>query len=208
MKNLFKYNPMVSKVLQQYRKETDEATDKVRSSLHQIDVRMQNIRRFGKRSYSEDDQERINDTYDTIKDVRYLTTNHAEDITYTIHQVITDIEKGIDQINKSEAVSLLITNDEKTELINALTGLIDKLEWNQAKMDATRMEVYSYTEYILRRIHKESSHIMFVYDSESNEWHIMFGGNQEIEVKNHTATSVPKTEDTSADFKETDDTIG
>lgn len=209
MKNLFKFNPVVTKVLQQYKKETDEVVDKVRSALHQIDIRMDNIRRFGKVLYGENDQERIEDIYDTIKNTRYITTTHAEDITYTMHQVITDIEKGIDQVNKSEAVSLLITNDEKTKLINSLTGLIDKLNWYQAKMDATRMEVYSYTEYILQRIHKESSHIMFVYDSENAEWHVMTGGNQETDLKNHVASSITqKEEDIPVDFKESDDIIG
>lgn len=216
MKNPFKdlLSKEGKKILSRYEKPTKKYLEHVDGIVGGIEYKMKDVREYGDpcRTTLANDTTR-NETYEYIQYIR-KTVATVDDIIQNIQERIVEITNGITTIEKSESISLLITDFEKEIIIKSMMRLINYLRVAQAKIDGARIMMYSYTESILQNIDKGSTYLSYTYDSDKKEWHMSIGYHteednesnkvvSESETNNINGSEDPK-ESENTEFRETD----
>ena len=220
MKNPFKdlLSKEGKKILSRYEKPTKKYLEHVDGIVGGIEYKMKEVREYGDpcRTTLADDTTKSK-TYEYIQCIR-KTVATVDDVIQNIQERIVEITNGIATIEKSESISLLITDFEKEIIIKSMMRLINYLRMAQAKVDGARIMMYSYTESILQNIDKGSTYLSYTYDPDKREWHMAIGYHTEEDTSNSDASepetdnsngSVKPKESENTAFKETDEeTIG
>lgn len=186
MKNPFKdlLSKEGKKILSRYEKPTKKFIDHVDGIVGGMEYKMKEIREHGDPSRTILASETLRkETYEYVQCIR-KTVAGCDDIVKGIQDKIVEINNGITTIEKSESISLLITDFEKEIIIKSLMRLINYLRVAQAKLDGARIMIIGYTESILQNIDKGSTHLIYTYDSDKKEWHLMVGYSPDEDASN------------------------
>ena len=163
------------KILTRYEKYANQTINSVDDLIAEVNGKMKTIRSYGDASYVLGSEGKRVEAYLYVLHTRDdIGIAFDRKIRY-IQQRIKEIEDGIKILQTSNSITLLISDFEKSIIIESLVRCINYLRAAQSKIDGSRVMLFNYTETILQSIGKGSTSLSYTYDIAAKEMYTSIG---------------------------------
>lgn len=163
------------RIIARYEKSVIRTITSVDELIADVNVRMKTIRTYGNTSYALCSEEKRDEAYAFVRhtrdDIGFMFDQKIEQI----RQYIKEIEDGIEMLQTSNRIKSLITDFEKTVIIESLVRCINYLRASQSMIDGSRVMLFNYTETILQSIGKGSTYLTYRYDTPTKKMYTLIG---------------------------------
>ena len=185
------------KILTRYEKYANQTINSVDDLIAEVNGKMKKIRSYGDASYVLAGEAKHAEAYLYVLHTRDdIGIAFDRKIGYIQHR-IKEIEDGIKILETSNSITLLISDFEKSIIIDSLVRCINYLRASQSKIDGSRVMLFNYTETILQSIGKGSTSLSYTYDTATKEMYTSIGHRVE-----NTVEKLPEKENDAPDQEE------
>lgn len=186
------------RIIARYEKSVIRTITSVDELIADVNVRMKTIRTYGNTSYALCSEEKRDEAYVYVRHVRDDVGIAFDRKIEQIQQYIKEIEDGIEALQTLNRIESLITDLEKTVIIESLVRCINYLRASQSMIDGSRVMLFNYTETILQSIGKGSTYLTYRYDTPTKKMYTLIGHQAEISIE-----KLPDQEEESENIAET-----
>ena len=163
------------RIIARYEKSVIRTISSADELIADVNVRMKTIRTYGNVSYALCSEEKRDEAYGFVRhtrdDIGFMFDQKIEQI----QQYIKEIEDGLEMLQTSNRIKSLITDLEKTVIIESLVRCINYLRASQSMLDGSKVMLFNYTETILQSIGKGSTYLRYRYDTATKEMYTLIG---------------------------------
>lgn len=185
------------RIVARYERSVIRTITSVDEIIADVNVRMKTIRTYGNTSYALCSEEKRDEAYVYVRHVRDDIGFMFDQKIEQIQQYIKEIEDGIETLQTSNHIKSLITDLEKTVIIESLVRCINYLRASQSMIDGSRVMLFNYTETILQSIGKGSTYLRYRYDTATKKMYTLI----DYQAKN-TMEKLPEKENDVPDQEE------
>ncbi len=171
------------RIVARYERSVIRTITSVDEILADVNVRMKTIRTYGNTSYALCSEEKRDEAYVYVRHVRDGIGFMFDQKIEQIQQYIKEIEDGIETLQTSNGIKSLITDLEKTVIIESLVRCINYLRASQSMIDGSRVMLFNYTETILQSIGKGSTYLRYRYDTATKKMYTLIDYQAEIPIE-------------------------
>ena len=170
-------------IITRYERSVIRTITSVDEIIADVNVRMKTIRTYGNTSYALCSEEKRDEAYVYVRHVRDEVGFMFDQKIEQIQQYIKEIEDGIEMLQTSNRIKSLITDLEKTVIIESLVRCINYLRASQSMIDGSRVMLFNYTETILQSIGKGSTYLRYRYDTPTKKMYTLIDYQAEIPIE-------------------------
>lgn len=163
------------RIIARYEKSVIRTITSVDELIADVNVRMKTIRTYGNVSYALCSEEKRDEAYVYVRHVRDDVGIAFDRKIEQIQQYIKEIEDGIEMLQTSDSIKSLITDFEKSVIIESLVRCINYFRASQSMLDGSKVMLFNYTETILQSIGKGSTYLRYRYDTATKEMYTLIG---------------------------------